>query len=620
MVYYINSVKYKRIADSEITSKMIPLYDIIKNKIVLVNKKDIKAHIEKNHFRPICKSLVNKNTRNIQYLKQSNHKKTLQLVKKISYTICKKPSFLYYVKGTKEPEAPYYTNGEMVNLALNNRLIKDKNIKMDKLCKILQENQFQKSNILKHTNYIQKSKGMYMIRYYTFVGDAAMNSYLRNLGKDEYQNNALVNNIFMMWKLIQNAPTFSKIFSVYRRIGFDYLKHLKVGDKYVTDSFMSTTRDPLYEPDGFTFGNIVIKVNMPINKKGVGLMLELFSHFPEELEVLIPPNVEMKLKRINWKYYHHNKQNERDIEKTYEFDIIRSKGINIPQDRLELDKQPQYIHFNKLVVLKQKTLGKKIKHFLKEYANNNMQFTTEIGVKKYLFNLYFYDSTSVYKKLYKYKTEKGVSLVYQNQKTGQICLFIEIGKDIHINYHLNYYDIDNCPKFTGLDIISERSSYDLLKFYKYLADTFKIKNVYIYPNMVSCIKFYNRCTDKTLYNEYVYRSITYDKDLYDIIHVLNKSTKHTKRFLPDDHLYSSYEKIEIMFEKEIPNIFKNMKLYKEFRKKYKSKETIGNLWLYTVEYKCTKLRTLENILEYYYKKKLFTNYYIFNPSKFEINN
>ena len=620
MVYYINSVKYKRISDSEITSKMLPLYDIIKNKIVLVNKKDIKAHIEKNHFRPIFKNLVNNKTRNQQYLKHYNHKKTLQLVKDISYTICKKPSFIYYVKGTKEPEAPYYTKGEMINLALNNRLIKDKNIKMDKLCKILQENQFQKINILKHTNYIQKIKGMYMVRYYTFVGDAAMNSYLRNLSKDEYQNNALVKNIFMMWNLIKNAPTFSKTFSVYRRIGFDYLKHLKVGDKYVTDSFMSTTRDPLYEPEGFTFGNIVIKVNMPINKKGVGLMLELFSHFPEELEVLIPPNVEMKLKRINWKYYHYNKENERDISKTYEFDIIRAKGINIPKDRLELDKKPQYIHFNKLVVLKQKTLGKKIKHFLKEYANNNMQFTTEIGIKRYLFNLYFYDSTSVYKNLYKYKTDKGISLVYQNQKTGQICLFIEIGKDIHINYHLNYYDIDNCPKFTGLDIMSERTSYDLLKFYKYLADTLKINKVYIYPNMISCIKFYKRSNNKNMYNEYVYRSITYDKDLYDIIQVLNRSKKHAKRFMPDDYLYSSYEKIETIFEKELPNLFKNMKLYKEFRKKNKGEETIGNLWLYTVEYNCTKLRTLENILEYYYKIKLFTNYYIFYPSKFEIDN
>ena len=138
--------------------------------------------------------------------------------------------------------------------------------------------------------------------------------------------------------------------------------------------------------------------------------------------------------------------------------------------------------------------------------------------------------------------------------------------------------------------------------------------------MVSCIKFYKRSNNKNMYNEYVYRSITYDKDLYDIIQVLNRSKKHAKRFMPDDYLYSSYEKIETIFEKEPPNLFKNMKLYKEFRKKYKGEETIGNLWLYTVEYNCTKLRTLENILEYYYKIKLFTNYYIFYPSKFEIDN
>ena len=63
---------------------------------------------------------------------------------------------------------------------------------------------------------------------------------------------------------------------------------IKVGEKFIDKGFISTTRDPFYSPgiDG-EFGLILLKINIPKNKKGVGLFIENFSMFPQEEEFLL---------------------------------------------------------------------------------------------------------------------------------------------------------------------------------------------------------------------------------------------------------------------------------------------------------------------------------------------
>jgi len=620
MIYYYTLKKYQRLQISDVTSNLIPLYDIIRNAVVLVKRQDINEHILKNHFRPPIKSLIKSDTRYKQLLNKVNTDNIISLLSKkilANLTYCKKPSFIYFTRGNRIPHSPYYTKQEMINLALNNRLLdKNKNVNILRLCKRLQDNQFQKINILNHANYIQKNTGMYIIRFYTFVGDAFMNSYLRDLNKNEYMNDFIINSIKILWNLINKAPVFSKSFSVYRRIGFDFLSHLKVGDIYTNDSFMSTTRNPLYEPEGFTFGDIVIKINIPKNKKGVGLMTELYSHFPEELEVLIPPNVELKLVKKNWKYYHHNKNNEKRVKTTYEFNLIKVKNIIIPRDRLPVSTKPPLIYWRD-IKLSALNLQGKMNTFLNKYTNKNLQFSTHIGKKQYLFYVYFYDSTSVYKDLYKYRTANGISIIHQNKANGQMCTFLELGKDLHVNYHVNYYDIDNCPKFTGLDSMSEMHSLDFLVFLQELAKAFGIKKIIIYPNKMSCSHFYNNVKNKNLYTQFMYRNITYDKDLYNML------VYDDKRFGLIREIKDTYN-VDLLIKTKIPEFMKNMKGYKAFNKtkttnvnknnkhiKSRDKQTLAELYIYIIKYRSDKIRKYEQIISKYLKKDIFNNYYTY---------
>jgi hypothetical protein len=609
MRYYFEKNKYKKISNNIILKNTYPLYDIIRNAIVIVKKSDLIYHIKINYFRLPKKNLLNNNTRFLQILNKYNLKdiNLPKILKDISS--CKKPSFIYFTKSDKIQHKPYYNKSEIVALSLNNNLIKitDKKVNINKLCEKIQKNQFQKQNILNHSNYIQKNQGMYIIRYYTFVGDAFMNSYLRNLDKSEYLNDFLIHNIKLLWKLISNAPSFSKTFSVYRRIGSDFLSHLKIGDIYLNNSFMSTTRDPFYKPEGFTFGNIILKINIPKDKKGCGLMTELYSHFPQELEVLLPPNISLKLINKNFKFYHSDKSEQKTIKTTYEFDLVKIHEIKIPKDRLVTKPTKRLVLSS--IRLSSNNLQNKINTFLTKYSNKNMQFETYIGEKIYLFYIYIYDSTSVYKDLYKYKTSNGVSIIYQNKKNSQICLFLELGPIMHVNYHLNYYDYDNCPAFIDYNKINTMQSVQYLNFLKLVAHTFRINKIMIYANRVSCSYFYKNVKNKDIYTQFLYRNITFDKDLYDLL----KTKNH--RFSYSDKIKSTYKYVYLL-DKEIPEYMTNMNSYKQF-KKQKKPTTLKELYLFILKNKPIKIRKYENIITKYIKRDIFNgNYFVIDVPKY----
>tara|TARA_B100001248_G_scaffold247423_1_gene218889 strand:- start:924 stop:2774 length:1851 start_codon:yes stop_codon:yes gene_type:complete len=608
MIYFYTKTTPKKLDKNDDLDKICPLYDIRYDAIVYVNKKDIDYHIINNHLRPPINSVIKSTTRYKDSIKKVNVDNIIKLISKNvqnQITYCKKPSFVYLMRSDKDQHTPYYTKKEMYSVALNNGLIdKDKQINTLKLCKILQANQFQKMNIFNHANYIQKSLGMYIIRYYTFVGDAFMNSYLRDLNKDEYINNALINNIKLLWKLINNAPAFSKKFIVYRRIGHDFLSHLKIGDIYKNNSFMSTTRDPVYEPEGFTFGNIVLKINIPKNKKGGAIMTELYSHFPQELEVLIPPNVDLKLINKNWKYYHHNKSNEKQVKITYEFDLIKVNAIEIPRDRLPVSIKPPSLNLA-AINLTAPTLQGKIQTFLKKYTNNNLQFSTFIGPKEYLFYVYFYDSTTTYKDLYKYKTDKGISIIHQNKTNGQICLFLELGPVMHVNYHVHYYDIDNCPKFTGLNKFDRDDSNHYLSFLQAVASAFRIDKIVIHPNKMSCAHFYKNSKERNLYTQYLYRNITYDKDLYNLL------VYHSNRFIGISAIKNhTYDTSIALLKQKIPQSMHNMNSYKKFKKQYPDQTDLWQYYIYIIQYESIKLKKYENLISKILNKNVFNNMYV----------
>ena len=114
--------------------------------------------------------------------------------------------------------------------------------KVIEICDIVRENDVSSDIILKHQKYIATSNKIGLVQYYSLQGSYFMNQYLRNFVNYDYKNELLEENIASMWELINNAPAFDKSYIVYRFVdNDDYLTHLKIGDTYMDNGFMSTT-------------------------------------------------------------------------------------------------------------------------------------------------------------------------------------------------------------------------------------------------------------------------------------------------------------------------------------------------------------------------------------------
>jgi hypothetical protein len=60
------------------------------------------------------------------------------------------------------------------------------------------------------------------------------------------------------------------------------------GDIYITESFISCTRDLFYGIN-FDFGDNILALEFPENTKGCLLFIEAYSLFPKEEEVIVSP-------------------------------------------------------------------------------------------------------------------------------------------------------------------------------------------------------------------------------------------------------------------------------------------------------------------------------------------
>jgi hypothetical protein len=308
-----------------------------------------------------------------------------------------------------------------------------------------------------------------------------MNQYLRNLTKYKWKNNYLENLIEPMWNLVLNSPEFNKEYIFYRFIGEDsFLNDIKIGDIYTENGFMSTTRDPFYRSDIYKFGFILIKIRIPKNVKGIALCLETISHFPEEQEIIFPPNSKFKLisKDSGCVYYHTDDKFSSKVKTRYEFEWIRNDPIIF--NRVKEPPKQEFINFLNLKKNTGITLNEKINYFDNNYVNDLFQFNVELGNKEITVMTELYNSTQAYKNYYALETKNGYSM-YAIYK-GYILFFIELGetdegKQIHVNYYVKYSSID--PN-------KEIGSENLIKFFSSIAYYFDISNVYIYASHMNC--------------------------------------------------------------------------------------------------------------------------------------
>lgn len=324
-----------------------------------------------------------------------------------------------------------------------------------------------------------------LVQYYSLQGSYFMNQYLRGQTSYIYRNEYLENLISEMWKLIISTKEFEKKYILYRFVqSDDYLQHLKVGDEYVEKGFTSTTRDPFYQPEGYKFGSILIKIKLPANIKGSALCIETVSYFPKEEEIILPPNTRMKLinKDENCIYYHIDKNIGKTVRTKYEFEIVGHSEISFPErptypsDRLTSTA----IDFLQIPKTESITVTEKINRFINKYVNQMGQFTTTIGSKQVIVKSEWYDSTGVYKDFYANTSKNGYSMysIFNNH----ILFIIELEGDsgiprMYVNYHIKYSTLDRDDVF-GIE--------NFLKFIASVAYYFDIPNIVFYTDYISC--------------------------------------------------------------------------------------------------------------------------------------
>jgi hypothetical protein len=546
-----NIVKKNKKKISKIEAK-IPLYDIYSNNILLIDKNDVYERVVNQYFRFPDKQLLNKliDISNQKYndndiIEKRSQKKTEMMIEFLKYfdldilyntyirvfykystnvgkeiTLCRNPSFLpqfYHIK-------PYFSRDEIINMGLNIGLNIKNNIEHDeikKICGIISNNEIGHDILLNHKKYMIGEKSLGMVQYYTLQGSHIMNPYLRDKVDYKYKNIYLENLINPMWNLILNSPEFDKNYSFFRFIkNDDFLNHIKIGDNFIENGFLSATRDPFYKADTYQFGFILIKINIPKNVKGVALCLETISHFPKEKEILFPPLSKFKLiKKDSDCLYHHTDINfSSKIKTRYEFEWVLNDEIQFKRSLLPAPHKK--INFLNLERKMNKPLNEKIKDFNMNHVNSLNQFIIEIMNKEIIVSVEWFNSMTAYQDFYSIQTPDGFSMysIYDNY----ILFFIEIVEvndesQMHVNYYVKYSAIDP-NKIIGDD--------NLIKLYSSIAYYFDIHTVLIYANYMNCeVNFNNENhSSKTFGGSYCvdfYQYFTTNKKKYANIGVLN---------------------------------------------------------------------------------------------------
>lgn len=532
-----------------------------------------------------------------------------------SITLCKKPSFVPNFKYIK----PYFTQDEIINTALNSKLItlsdvdNIPNSKIRSLCSEIKNNDINYTNLINHHNYIIKNKLIGLIQYYSMQGSFIFNEYLRNdkICDCEYYNEL----IKLMSNLIVNAPKFNKEYILYRFIEDDsFIKNLKVGDIYIERGFLSTTRNPFYKQTikNDTFGWILLKIKLPINCPA--LCIETLSMFPLEQEIIFAPNTQLKLisKNKKYLYYHTDKKIQNKIKKKYEFEIIDKSANSIKKNKCE-DLEIPEISFLKLSNKYNYSNKEKIIEFINKHTNQFNHFYTKIGNEKFLLIAEEYDSLNSYKKFYAITTENGFCIycIYKNHQIFNI----EIGEnDIYVNYNIKY-----SPKELK-DIIKRN---DFLKFVASVAYYFNIDNVILYCDYYSCDYAFTQTKIKIPKISGVFCYDMYDYVKNNVKKYKNKNIK--PRF--------NYKLLDLLKTTDANNIISKFTknnttnviyhIYHDIYKVKNKEDDVASFYIWLVENDCyyvdDLLNELNKIPEYINDNPFIFDYYEFNPINYLID-
>lgn len=637
----------------------IPLYDVFSYNIFVIQKRNVYIRIMNQNYRFPDELILNeiKNTREnklkkiekndelkndnvfmrtirkanlmLAFMEQFNLEELYNTYLRVFYRYapeignatytCVRKSFIPH-KGHLNP---YYTQDEVIKLGMNMGIInlpikmtyidfKDKFTRKDyhDVCMQIKSNDISGNILMGHQNYIIKNEMVGLIQYYTIQGSYFMNQYMRGLTQYQYKNEYLEQNIEKIWKLILDAPAFDNDYILYRFVSTDdYLKHLKIGDTYVEKAFISTTRDPFYRTDLYKFGFVLIKIRIPKKIKGIGLCLELLSHFPSEEEIILPPLAHLKLVSVNslCEYYHPDESFVSNVSTRYEFEWIKNGDIEFPK-RPELMEETKIIDFLSIEKTKTFSVKEKIDFFSKKYFDPMNRIRCKIGDNIFYITCEWFDSTGVYKDMYALKTSDGFSL-YSIYK-GYILFMIEIGDvDSHSQIRVNYF-----TKYSQINRQEIMGDDNFLCFISSIAYYFDVPNVILYADFMSCDSM---STKQRTFSDNIDNDIdnNIDNDIDTIDYNIDRSTGGSycidfykylkygiKRYQNTNTLYVE---LQPQFTYHDLDVLKNIKptaildrvdrdeVYQIYIQNYmieiqndENKNNIGDLYIWMVENKC----------------------------------
>ena len=568
--------------------ELIPMYDIYSNRIFKITKYNLYDRLISSNYRFINKEICDWITILYNKTKLDLFKNNLDIIDNydiptlintsyatlykysknlgLQISICKKNSFNQYIYH----QPPYYTKDEIVKLGQNMDLLKSDfdtlnlidNDMHYKICKQISNNDVSFEEIKNHHLHIIKNNCISWVCFYSFYGSFIYNSYLRNPCNKNKLTDTFKTGLNKIVKCIQSAPPLNNNYDLYRFIHDDsYLSNLNVGDIFIDNGFISSTRDPFYTPvlNG-QFGLILIKIKIPKDIEGVGLFLENFSLFPGEEEFILPPNSHLKLlnKNDNFTYYHTNEQFQKLITKKYEFQLI------IKRNNFKLlsltNKQYEFYDIENIEIDGYDRYDLLVQ-FIKLYAHNNTIYLS-IKSTQYTFNYNWFDSTpeSSYAKLYHNKMIDGLCLTIYSD--GYPSLNIELGKEMVINYINKYYYSNTNYELTGsiLELITE------------LGRIFHYESIIIYH----AFNNYNEFSNNRPESDLLFLNINlYNKTLYSY---LKNGTKYL------DYSFTTYDTgywyLDNYFDKEIPQNIRDA--YNNFNY-FSDLKTIRELFITTVE-------------------------------------
>lgn len=448
----------------------IPMLNPSTNQVEFVSFNLLFFYTIKKHYR----------VKDLPFLDEDALKKKY-IIKMFNYSSALGKNLTSCIKPSYHPQlsisSPYYTKPELLNLALNMRLISEETIKgvnLEKLCQIVRDSEVSRDELEVHFKYIHKTNKQALVRNYSLFDAYFINQSVRH---HEFKDSVLNKKIFMTKELLDNSPAFNNRRVVYRFVQqTPYLNDLKLGDIYETDSFISTTRNPFYDPEQKIFGQILLKIILPAGITGIGLCIENYSLFQREEEIIIAPFCQFKLLSIDkdTSYYHYNYRGKAKLIKVFELEFANKLSKSY------FKKVPK-INKSQIPELQFESIPKnvdKINYFATNYCNYFKQFKLTRQTKTLYFNCVYYDSScsSPYSQFFFFKVSQGFMIYNLNMETLSYDYTFEISDNrLIVNYQNRF--------MPSTDELNEDELIELLTIF---AQVFNIELILIFPQYSSC--------------------------------------------------------------------------------------------------------------------------------------